>query len=278
MPLAIIPNSFLLPLETLKLARLVTSIEEPLEGYHAPPYATLPKPIARELDYAEHDQRSSTASFGSSVTALFSAAFSKRAASQVHIEPQCLKDYALDNSDAWFDEALSHKETQEWIENASIRGRRIYMIVGICTLTDTRFVQTSATEQGIQVEATAPVTLSLAAAGVVVPFATLMDPSAQGKFGSFTGNETQIFAPGEQICAIKYREVKYKWLSSRTLDNSRLSRTRRWCCMKGKKRDAYGDDDEDDEDAIEVEFKDTEDLGNGWTAADHAGGSIYVRS
>jgi hypothetical protein len=278
MPLAVIPSSLLLPLEILRLGRFVTSIDQPLEGYHQPPFAIPPTEIVSKLDYAEYNQQSSTANFGASVTSMFSAAFSKRTASQVRVEPRCFKAYALDNSEAHFDEAIALPKTKKWIENAAIRGRKIYMIVGFCTMTDTQFVQTSAREQGTQGQAIAPVSLSLAAAGAVVPFAGLVDPSIQGGSASFVSNETRIFAPGEQICTIKYREVKYKWLSSRTLKNSRLSKTRQWCCMEGDRRDAYEDEDDDDEDAIEVDIKDAENLGDGWTAAESEEGFIYVRT
>ena len=279
MPLTIIPNSLLLPLQTLRLGRFVTSIDQPLESYHQPPFTTPSAEIVSESDYAERSQQGLRASFGASVTSLFSTTFSRRAESHVRVEPRVFKDYALDNSEARFDEAVALPDTRKWIENAAIRGRKIYMIVGLCTMTDTRFVQTSAREQGIQGQVTAPVSLSLAAAGVVVPLANLVDPSIQGEFARSAGNETRIFAPGEQICIIKYREVKYKWLSSRTLENSRLAGTRQWNCMEGDRRDAYEDeDDEDDEDAIEVDVKDVEDLGDGWTAAESEEGPIYVRS
>jgi len=278
MPLAVIPSSLLLPLKIVRLGRFVTSIEQPLESYHQPPLATPPTEILSEYEYAEHDQQGSRASFGTSVTSLFSTAFSRRAASQVRVEPRIFRTYALDNSEERFDEAITLPETREWIENAAIRGRKMYMIVGFCTMTDTRFVQTSSREQGTQGHATAPVSLSLAAAGAVVPLASLVDPSIKGEFAKFAGNETRIFAPGEQICTIQYREVKHKWLSSRSLENSRLSKTRQWCCMERDRRDAYEDEDEDDEDAIGVDIEDAEDLGDGWTAAKSEEGSIYVRS
>lgn len=278
MPLAVIPTSLLLPLKIVRLGRFVTSIEQPLESYHQPPLATPTTEIFSEYEYAEHDQQSSGVNFGTSVTSLFSTAFSRRAASQVRVEPRVFRTYALDNSEERFDEAVTLPETKKWIESAAIRGRKIYMIVGLCTMTDTRFVQTYSREQGTQGQATAPVSLSLAAAGAVVPFASLIDPTIKGEFAKFAGNETRVFAPGEQICTIQYREVKYKWLSSRSLNNSRLSKTRQWCCMQGDRRDAYEDEVEDDEDAIGVDIEDVEDLSDGWTAAESEEGSIYVRS
>jgi hypothetical protein len=278
MPLAVIPNSLLLPLDALKLARFVTSIDRPLESYHQPLFATPPTEIVRETVYGERSQQGSRAKFGASVTSLFSTLLSKRAASQVRLEPRVFRDYMLDNSEKYFDEAVALPATKMWIENAAVRERKIYMIVGFCTMTDTRFVQTFERERSTQGRVTAPVSLSLAAAGAVLPLANLADPSVQGESGSFANNKTHIFAPGEQICIIEYREVKYKWLSSRTLENSRLSGTRQWCCMEGDRRDGNEDeDDEDDEDAIEVDIKDVENLGDGWTAAESEEGSIYVR-
>jgi hypothetical protein len=107
MSLAVTPNSLLLPLESLRLGRFVTSIDQPLESFHQPPFAISPTGIVRELSYAEHGQQGSRTKFGASITSLFSTAFSKRAASQVHVEPRVFKAYALDNSEAHFDEAVA---------------------------------------------------------------------------------------------------------------------------------------------------------------------------
>ncbi|OQN95350.1 hypothetical protein B0A48_18736 [Cryoendolithus antarcticus] len=276
MSLTVIPNSLLLPFEAVSLGRLVTSIDQPLEGYHKPPFAEAPKPIPSIFDYAEHSQQDSRASFTSSVTALLSLAFSKRSASQIRIEPRCFKTYAIDNSDAWFDEAISHAETKKWIEKTVLKGKKIYMIVGFCTLTETQFGQTSLDQQEVQGQMTAPLSLSLTAAGVILPFANRdVDPSIQGDFGRLASNSTRIVARGEQICTIKYREVGHKWLSSRLLENLKLSKPRQWSCMVTRR---YTIEDEHDEDVIEVDLKDASNLGDEWTAAESKEGLIYVRS
>jgi hypothetical protein len=256
----------------------VRSIDEPLESYHEPPSAKAPTSIVSEFSYTEHNQQGSSASFESSITALFSTAFSKRSGSEVRVEPRCCKAYTLDNSDAWFDEAINREETKKWIERAAIRGSKIYMVVGIYTLTDTRISRSHTGKQEAQGQGTAPVSLSLATAGIVVPLAGLIDPSVQGTYSSSASNDTRIFAPGEQICTVKYRELRHRWLSSRVGENSRLSKTRQWSCIDGGRRDAYEDDDEDEEDIIEVGFKDAEKLGDGWTAAESEEGLIYMRS
>jgi hypothetical protein len=112
----------------------------------------------------------------------------------------------------------------------------------------------------------------------VVPLAGLVDPSVHGDFGKFSSNGTRIFAPGEKICAIQYREIRYKWLSSRVIENLQLLKTRQWSCTEGESRDAYTDEGDDDEDVIEVDIEEAESLGDGWTTAEYDGGLICVRS
>ena len=277
MPLTVVPNLLLLPFESARLGRFIKNIDHPLEGYHEPFASTAPTPIVSQFEYAGYSQQGSRAGFGSSLTALFSAAFSRRSSSRVRVEPRCCKTYSLDNSDAWFDRAISHEETKKWIEKSAIRGSKMFIIVGICTFTDTRFVQTSVEEEEIQGQATAPVSISLAAAGAVVPLAGLVDPSVHGDYGKFASNGTRIFAPGEKICAIQYREIRYKWLSSRVTENLQLSKTRQWSCTEGDRRDAYEDEGDDEEDVIEVDFEDAENLGDGWTATESEEGLIYAR-
>jgi hypothetical protein len=154
----------------------------------------------------------------------------------------------------------------------------MFMIVSICTFTDTRFVQNSVKEEELQGKATASVSHSLAAAGALVPLANLVDPSVHLDLHNSASKETWIFAPSEKICAIQYREIRYKWLSSRVVENLQLSKTRLWSCMEGDRRDAYEDEADDDEDVIEVDIGEAENLGDGWTAAETEEGLIYVRA
>ncbi|KAK3614179.1 hypothetical protein LTR56_027421 [Elasticomyces elasticus] len=277
MALTVIPNPLFLPFEAVRLGRIVTNIDQPSEGYHEPFSAEPPTSIVSEFNYAGHNQEDSRATFGSTLTSLLSAAFNKRSKSEIRMEPRCCKAYALDNSDAWIDRAIGHEKTRQWIERAAIRGSKMFLIVGICTLTDTRFLQTSVKEQGSQGQVTVPVSLSLAAAGAVVPLAGLVDPSAHGSFARFASNGTRIFAPGEQVCAVQYREIGYKWLSSRVIENVRLSKTRQWSCTEGNRRNAYDSEDEDDEYVIKVDIKDTENMGSGWDAVESEEGVIYIR-
>lgn len=185
--------------------------------------------------------------------------FSKRAKSKIHIALVHGKNYSLDNSEAWFDKVVSLLDTRKWIEKAALRGDNIYIIVGITTLFDTYLALRSGAEREAGGQINVPIGLSLTAASVIAPLASLTDPTIHRKYQNINNTQAQYLALGEQVCALKYRKICHKWLSGRLIEHSRLSKTRRWLCMEGERRDAYKDEEDeedDDEDVIKVGFED----------------------
>ncbi|CAM1503457.1 Fc.00g082330.m01.CDS01 [Cosmosporella sp. VM-42] len=260
----VVPSSFFLPLESVRLGRLIKNINHPHEGYHEPPTGDVPKAIMTPFSFSSLNQQNSKTQFGSALTSLISAGFSKRLQSQIHLAPARGNNYRLDNSDAWFDKAVSLPDTRKWIEKAALRGHKIYIIVGIQTSIDTRIVQRSAREQQARGQVTVPASLSLTAAAAVMPFAELVDPAIHGEHQNAESDQRWLLAPGEQVCSLQYREVKTRWLSSRLIEPPQLSKTRQWSCMEGDKRDTYEDSsDEEDEDMIEVDLGNVEELNGG---------------
>ncbi|KAH7109332.1 hypothetical protein EDB81DRAFT_672863 [Dactylonectria macrodidyma] len=123
-----------------------------------------------------------------------------------------------------------------------------------------------------------PVSLSLTAATVAMPFAELVDPAVYGEHRNIESDQLCLLAPGEQVCSLQYRAVKTKWLPSRLIEPLQLSKTRQWSCMEGDRRDAYEDSDEEDEDIIEVDLGDVEEFNGEWDAKDFVEGTIYLQS
>ncbi|PNP82362.1 hypothetical protein FNYG_04297 [Fusarium nygamai] len=274
----VIPSAFFLPLNSVRLGRFIKNIGHPHEGYHEPPTIGVPETIVSEFSFSSSKQQNCKRRFGSALTSLISAGFSKRLQSQVHLAPAHGNNYCLDNSDAWFDKAVSLPDTREWIEKAALRGHKIYIIVGIQTFIDTHVVQKLARKRQAGGQVTVPVSLSLTAATAVMPFAELIDPAIHGEHQNAESNQLWLFAPGEQVCSLQYREVKTRWLSSRLMEPLQLSRTRQWSCMEGDKRDTYEDSDEEDEDTMEVDLGDVEEFNGEWDAEDFVEGTIYLQS
>ncbi|EXL66086.1 hypothetical protein FOPG_17720 [Fusarium oxysporum f. sp. conglutinans race 2 54008] len=275
----VIPSAFFLPLKFVRLRRFIKNIGHPHEGYYETPTIDVPEAIMSTFSFSSLNQQNRETNFESALTSLMSAGLSKRLQSEVYLAPACGSNYSLDNSDAWFDKAVSLPDTRKWIENAALRGHKVYIIVGIQTFTDTRIVQKSDRGQRARDQANVPVSLSLTAATAVMPFAELVDPTVHGEHQNIESDQLCLLAPGEQVCSLQYREVKTRWLSSRLIKPLQLSETRRWSCMEGDKRYLYdSDSDEENEDTFEVDLGEVEECNGEWVAENFVEGNIYLQS
>jgi hypothetical protein len=299
MPLTIIPSPVFHALEAVKLGRLITNIDQPHESYHEP-QIQLPPPIVAPFFFNGQNQQGNKTSFGSALIKILSAKISKEARVSIKIAADQATSYSLDNSEVCFDEALSTPETRAWIERTALRGRHIYLIVGVQTLTNPYIDLASATSG--QGEAGLHISMALAAAtgGAFASVFQPGEPALEGKLIRSDVSQRRLTASGERVCALQYRRLKYRWLSFRSLKGMQLSKTRQWSCLEGDSRAIYeyddeqvidpekqagyngdvehDDDDDDNDDVIAVEFdKDDEPPGD-WVMQDCDDGPIYTHS
>ncbi len=272
MALNVIIPQFFLPPESVKLGRFVTSIDEPHQGYHDPPSAEPPKQItSRRESYVGAREEGSNATFGSSLTSLMSAGFSKQAKLQMKITAEQVTTYTLDNSDGWFDSATSLPATRTWIERAIDRGDDIYMIVGFHALTNASIVHESARGSDVDGQVHVPISLSLASVGIVAPLGALIDPSFKASSHGVDNSQSSFQAPGERISAFQYRQIRHKWLSSNKVENLRPAKSARWSSVEKGRAEDDGEDD-----LIEVETAPVEELDGEWDRQEAPGGEILV--
>lgn len=128
-------------------------------------------------------------------------------------------------------------------------------MVGCRTVMDARISQASILGNRAGGQTTVPATLSLTAAGVIVPIGGLLDPSVGIHQQGLDGAISHFVAPGEQVCAFEYRKLCHRWLSSKHVDNSRLSGVRQWSSMERSRDEEDGEDD-----VIEVELTEVDGL------------------
>jgi hypothetical protein len=276
MTLTIISSDFFLPLNSIKLGRLVKSINFPAQSYHDPPYSQSFEgaPNVRS-QYRRVLQDESSASFASKMTSLLSSGFSKRANRAVRIETNAVKTYILDNSEAWFTEATGFEETKKWIERA-IGGNGIYFVVGFHTVTDARIVHESVQGHQLAGQVTSPVGLSLAAVGVVAPLGNIVDLAVRGNQTVLDGARTQFVAAGEQICALQYIKISYQWLYSKKVENLKLSKWPRWTAFEDWRKTSS--DEEDEPDLLEVRIEELEKPEGDWEQEAEGDEILLLRS
>jgi hypothetical protein len=142
--------------------------------------------------------------------------------------PILSKIYQLDNSDEWFRKAVSRPEVREWIEKAVRTHGRIYVVVGYQTVHDARLSEANVRSKRLNAGAKLPVKAAIAGSGIILPIGEETDPAFDHTSQRNTEYRETFVAPGEQVAAIQYRRVRFKWYSSRDLDQAKLENDARW--------------------------------------------------
>lgn len=272
--LNILTSDFFLPLGSVKLGRLVTSVDFPTKNYHDPPYAKAPEEkITVRGQYESVIHGAASSGFASKLTSLMSSGLAKRAKSQVRIESQQVKTYTLDNSEAWFREAAMLLETQDWIESA-VGGDGIFLVVGFHTVVDAHIVYESVEGRQIGGHVSLPVGLSLAATGVIPPFGNALDPEVNAHRTVVDGAKAKYLAPGEQICALQYLKIAHRWIFTKGRDRLSLSKAPRWTARESWRR---ADMDQDEEpDIIEVQLEGLREVEGSWNREETDDGEVLL--
>ena len=302
----VIPPQLLLDVEAVKLGRLVTSIKRPNQDFHDPPP---PPPTSSPTSSTDQNQQIDLPSqhfitvreayalehttthkigFAASLTSLLSTGFTRATKSKTQITADSIKTYTLANSDDWFEQATQRPASRAWIERSIDRGRDIYLIVGFHTLTDARIRQEYAAGGSSRGKIVLPIGMSVpVTAGLVMPLPLSLgngngpEPAlAVDGMGAEEAVERGVFR-GEQVCALEYRRVRHRWLSSREdlVDGSTLSSK---VCYWSSVEQMRDDEGEEDEDVLSVELGDLEGLDGGeWEresvdGGDDSGGEIYL--
>jgi hypothetical protein len=249
----ILSPQFFGPARSHLLGRLVTSVDHPHQDYHDPAYNHPPNPsVDTREQYRGTIPKTRSPGFTSAFTSLISTSLEKHAKRRVRISADFVKTYTLENSSKRFEEATSSDDTRCWLERAIDQGDDLYFIVGFTTVTKARITYEFTGSGEYRGQASLPAGLSLNVATVQAATGDLTGSQADSSHGSEAGVVEQFIVPGEQICAIQYRKIRHRWLSSKNIDKATLAKEPRWFAG-----DRLRDEEEGVEDILEV---DTEDL------------------
>ena len=226
MPSTVIQRNFL-PLSSVQLGRFVLNVDEPHSDYQDPSSDVISSTITNpHTGYNRVQRDASGGGLAATLTRLVSASRRKHNSGFTQVASEQVLTYQLNNSGLWFKRAIADKDLRQWIIEAIQNGDDVYMIVGYYTMLNARVFEGGNTlsESSLQLEV--PVTASLAAGGVTLPIGSDMDPSFGADRRQDQQVQTKFVAPGEQICAVQYRKLQFKWYSSRDLDKASLAENR----------------------------------------------------
>ncbi|KAF3931430.1 hypothetical protein ABW19_dt0202497 [Dactylella cylindrospora] len=201
----------LLPLESTNLGNLVLYPDEPSESYYEPPSECVSKTdvltqhIEQFTYILEQTKGSSIHAFFAS---LFDKAYSYQKTSRVDISACLCITRQLKNVEAIFREICEEKGAKRWLEDAMRRRKPVFMVSGIKTLINAKIQKEKLKSSEIGGQVGFPTDIALASTGVVVPLPDIFDIGAGVSTNEESRGYSAFSAPGEQIFAVQYREIK----------------------------------------------------------------------
>ena len=254
----LICDTFLSP-QSIRLGRFVRNIDEPQSDFfdadcEIPSDSIL---IKHQHRYNEVQRDAKERSFTATLTSLLSTSRTKRNKTSIQVSTDQVKTYQLSNSGSWFKSAVKSEAARERINESIDDGDDIYLIVGYHTITDARIVEGIVDEASTSAWLKLPVGEALATAGIVVPLGNLVDPGFGVQNSHQQGTHRRFVAVGEQVCAVQYRKVRFKWFSSRDLEKSSLDKINCWKVYWSVRGQEIGTND-----VLEVDLQEDLDLEN----------------
>lgn len=219
----------LLPLNSVQLGRLVLNAKNPQQDFFDPPSGQLqPESIVKPQENFEDILTLSRSSrLRSSLTALLAISYENRDADSASLTAARATTYQLLNSGVWFENACAMPETRQWLKHAIGRSSSVYLVVGYHTLTDARATARASFRGTTSGGAHLPGS-SVFGGTISAPLSHLLAAKVDSNRHVSYCHSRSFSAPGEQIYAIQYRKVEFKWFSSRKIDNTCLEQDNRW--------------------------------------------------
>lgn len=273
---ALLQNS-LLPLDSVRLGRLVLNAKNPQQDYLDPLESVPQATIKAQEKFHETLNSSKNVKLRYRLTALLAASSENRDASSTTLSAVQATTYQLTNSGAWFREACAKKETRSWFEGAiEDNDSDVYLVIGYHTVTDAQITE-EVTSGG---KSDGGITLAsslITGAPAPAPAGDLLSVRVDSTRDTRRNQTRSFHAPGEQIYAVQYRKVEFKWLSSKSIDKTTLERNNRWKIFwSADQRTGNETEFDGEDDVVEADLTDEFDLESGETYLSEDGTEEFV--
>jgi hypothetical protein len=226
---AVLPNQ-LLARGDASLGRLVLDPENPERTFHESKNLHLAAEdisVKIDLNHDGLERMASESSVKGYFTKLLTFTGHRDTSGHTQVNSHMVVTYKLLNSDDKFSDMClgSDPATRLWIQNATKKGRKIYMISGLKCVTNAQVragkAESRAASAGIKV----PVD---AAATGGVPTGGQADVSVEAGAARSMASEQGFVAAGEQIYAVQYRQIKFRNYLRKDVDGAELENRVRW--------------------------------------------------
>lgn len=224
------PSTLLLPLplpaDEVKIGSFLVNPSDPTQDYFDPQdFDPGLKPSILRMnvtDFINTIRDAGTKEVEGILTNYFSTTIDWAKSKSLELSSAKAASYLMKNSGYWFERACALTPMRVWFEWVNRRGHKIYLLVGLSTVFDGSFKleHTASTSTGGRVKVPADVLSGLPPMG--------LDVGGGGKVSKDQTASSAFSAAGERIWALQYRQIKFKWYSSKKMENAALETGTRW--------------------------------------------------
>lgn len=256
MPQSISVFTSLQPTETVALGRLVVDIHRPWQDFC--PSSNVPVmsqdiALKKIFNVREILDLSKGTKFSLQLTKFLTSFFKTDEGNLSDLAAKEASSYLLLNSGVHFQRLCGDDETRRWLENVIKIGYSSYMIVGIHTVNTATVVRKAAQSSKSKASFQIPLQEVMGVpSGVSSLDDSLLNVSAEAEWSHNDSEMSSFMTADEQVLAVEYRKVQFKWYSSHKLDSSFLKKENVWSIFTASRT---GDEKEED-DVVEADFED----------------------
>ncbi|PLB48392.1 hypothetical protein P170DRAFT_438047 [Aspergillus steynii IBT 23096] len=215
-----------LPTDAVSLGRLVQNPQDPSQDYYEPPTPPTDVSTQRLEKFNELLTKTRDTRLHAFLTTIISSSTSFSNEQTTQIDSALCITRQLHNSSDYFRDLCLVPRARRWLEYAITRKFKVYLVVGLKTVTDATVTLREGRSREVAAEAQVPVGAAAASVGVMLP--GVVDPGFGVSNARGTASEVGFFAPGEQVYAVQYRRVEFARFSGRKIETSWLESGNRW--------------------------------------------------
>lgn len=248
--------SHLLSLDAIQLGRLVLDRQSPEQDSHTSEALNISDSQiikTSQTSFSEVFNRAQGTTLSGALTTLIATRYKKGDHFTARVESASTNIHQLKNPSEVLSDICESHGTKKWIEKAIGRGKKIHMVVGLHILTDAEVSGEGMKTCGHGGYIGAPSAIvGMPAGGGSVQLPTgSADVQVDGGRKELISQDFRFVAPGEQIYAVQYRKIIFKWYSSRKIDKAELEKANWWKVLARHR----GADEVAEDDVIEAELE-----------------------
>ncbi|KAF5542003.1 hypothetical protein FMEXI_7702 [Fusarium mexicanum] len=253
MPLPLVLINTPIDLGKIKLGNLVPNIRQPhIDAFEPITLAEDAIYVSEQLDFRTRIEQNKGSTLEATLTQLLSGSWNNSRTHVLNLSACKAMSYEVKSPLAFFKEIISQERTRMRLQDAIASGHKMYVITALRTVIDAEVSQSISTSKNISAGGGVP--LGAILAGGIDPTGGLANIQGSLSKGDSAQHTQAYLSPTEQVYAVGYRRIGFKWFVSKNVNTAFLDVKNRWKVMG---EEIMGDEDEDEEDIIEADLEET---------------------